>query len=237
MNTDNAHVGGLTIDYGPCAFMDGFHPDRVFSSIDRGGRYAYANQPQIAVWNMAQLAGCLLPLIDADENRAVAAATEVVHGFAPAYESAWLDRFRAKLGLATAQDGDADLVERLLALMAGEGADFTRTFRGLAEGTATDEVVDRDALAAWTAAWQARLAAEGRDEPTARAAMRRANPAVIPRNHRIEQVIRAAVAGDLAPFHALHTALADPWEGSAASAADRAAPAEDQRVLRTFCGT
>jgi uncharacterized protein YdiU (UPF0061 family) len=234
MNTDNAHVGGITIDYGPCAFMDGYDPGKVFSSIDHYGRYAYANQPQIAVWNMAQLATCLLPLIDADQNRAIEAATAVVHGFAPAYEAAWADTFRAKLGLATAEAGDAALANDLLAVMAAQGADFTRTFRGLAEGTAAAEFADPAPFRAWEARWHARLAAEGRSLAEAQAAMRGVNPAIIPRNHRIEEAIAAAVAGDRGPFDALHAALATPFEGGGAF---RDPPRPDQVVVRTFCGT
>ena len=234
MNTDNAHVGGITIDYGPCAFMDGYDPGKVFSSIDRHGRYAYGNQPQIAVWNMAQFATCLLPLIDPDRNRAIEAATEAVHAFAPAYKAAWAAEFRAKLGLATARDGDAALAEALLAAMAAEGADFTRTFRGLATGRAAAEFADPAPFRAWEADWLARLAAEGTPRAAAEAAMRAVNPAVIPRNHRIEAAIAAAVAGDRAPFDALHAALARPFDDGGAF---EDAPESDQVVARTFCGT
>ncbi|MFN3294397.1 MAG: protein adenylyltransferase SelO [Gemmobacter sp.] len=236
MNTDNAHVGGLTIDYGPCAFLDAYHPDRVFSSIDRGGRYAYANQPQIAVWNMAQLASCLLPLIDADPDRAIEPATEVLHRFADLWQAEWLARFRAKLGLATAHEGDRALIEALLDRMARSGADFTRTFRGLAEGTAAAEFRDPAAFTTWEPTWHARLAAEGRSLEAARAAMARVNPAVIPRNHRIEDAIDAAVQGDFAPFHALDAALAQPFD-AAPDHPLRAAPTPQETVHQTFCGT
>ena len=236
MNTDNAHVGGLTIDYGPCAFMDAYHPERVFSSIDRGGRYAYGNQPQIAVWNMAQLASCLLPLIDADPDRAIEPATEVLHGFESRWQAEWLARFRAKLGLAIAQDGDKELVETLLDRMARVGADFTRTFRGLAEGTAGAEFRDPGAYAAWEPLWHARLAAEGRTPDQAQARMRAVNPAIIPRNHRIEAAIEAAVSGDLTPFHALDAAFTDPFDAGPQDPL-RAAPAPTEIVHQTFCGT
>jgi len=236
MNTDNAHVGGITIDYGPCAFMDAYHPDKVFSSIDQWGRYAYSNQPQIAVWNMAQLATCLLPLWGAPEAAAVDEATAIVHGFAPMHEDAWLGRFRAKIGLATAQEGDRALIETLLGRMATLGADFTRVFRGLAEGTAEAEFSDPEALRTWAADWRARLAQEGRTEAEAQAAMRGVNPAVIPRNHAVEAAIQAAVGGDHAPFHALNAALASPFD-AAADHPLRAAPAAAEVVRRTFCGT
>ncbi|MFD1912438.1 protein adenylyltransferase SelO [Halodurantibacterium flavum] len=233
MNTDNSHVGGITIDYGPCAFMDDYHPEKVFSSIDQQGRYAYANQPQIAVWNMAQFATCLLPLMG-ERDAAVEEATEIVHGFADVYEAEWLSRFRAKLGLATARDGDRELIDLLLTRMALGQADFTRTFRGLAEGTARDEFLDRGSYDDWETRWHDRLSAEGRSLSEAQAAMARVNPAIIPRNHRVEEIIAAAVAGDLAPFRQLHAALRTPYD---ADDTWRAAPYPEQVVRRTFCGT
>jgi len=236
MNTDNAHIGGLTIDYGPCAFVDGFHPDTVFSSIDQYGRYAWANQPQIAAWNMAQFASCLVPLIDADQTRAIDLAQEAVHGFAPAYARAWEDQFRAKIGLSEPHEGDRALIETLLARMAVQRADFTRVFRGLAEGGAEAEFADPAALQDWLGLWRARLAAEGRSEDAARDAMRAVNPAVIPRNHRIEAMITSAVSGDFAPFHALMAALAQPFDAPADDPL-RLGPQPDERVRYTFCGT
>jgi uncharacterized protein YdiU (UPF0061 family) len=237
MNTDNCHVGGLTIDYGPCAFMDGYHPDTVFSSIDRQGRYAYANQPQIAVWNLAQFASALLPLMGEDRDAAIAAATEAVHGFPALYEADWLARFRAKIGLATAQEGDAALIGMLLDRMAQQRADFTRVFRGLVRGTARAEFAEPEAWDGWERDWTARLAAEGRDIPAAAAAAAAVNPARIPRNHRIEAVIRAALAGDLAPFARLHAALAAPFDDAPDLADLEAPPAPEERVRATFCGT
>jgi serine/tyrosine/threonine adenylyltransferase len=235
MNTDNAHVGGITIDYGPCAFMDFYHPDMVFSSIDTQGRYAYSNQPQIAVWNMAQLATCLLPLIDEDRNRAVEAATQAVHSYAGQFETEWSARFRAKIGLTTAEDGDDGLIDTLMGRMAQQRADFTRVFRGLAEGTARDEFVDRAAFDAWEVEWAARLAREGRDIAAAQALAARVNPAIIARNHRVEEAIQAGEAGDFGPFHRLNAALQTPFAPGASPY--RAAPTDDQRVRRTFCGT
>lgn len=232
MNTDNSHIGGLTIDYGPCAFMDAYRADMVFSSIDRHGRYAYANQPQIAVWNMAQLATCLLPLIHPDHNTAIEAATEIVHDFEPQYQAAWLRRFRAKLGLTTAEDGDQDLIESLLTRMAGHAADFTRTFHGLSNGTARDEFMDPAAYDQWHTLWQGRLAADTNPQ----AVMARANPAIIPRNHQVEAAIWDAVAGDFSLFHRLLAATQTPFAPD--SPADlMAAPGDDQRVTATFCGT
>ncbi|TMV81147.1 YdiU family protein [Thioclava sp. BHET1] len=237
MNTDNSHVGGETIDYGPCAFMDDYHPARVFSSIDQQGRYAYANQPQIAVWNMAQLATCLLPLIDADRNRAIEAATEVVEGFADRFQSAWLARFRAKIGLATEDEGDGGLIEMLLGRMAATGADFTRVFRALAQGSARDEFTDPAAYDSWATPWQARLAREGTSLQAAQARMAEVNPAVIPRNHRIEEAIQAALGGDYAPFHRLNRVLKTPFTLAEGDGDLARAPEPAEAVRRTFCGT
>jgi uncharacterized protein YdiU (UPF0061 family) len=237
MNTDNCHVGGLTIDYGPCAFMDAYHPDTVFSSIDRQGRYAYANQPQIAVWNLAQFASTLLPLMGEDLNAAIEEATAAVHEFPDLYAAEWLARFRAKIGLAETREGDAALIETLLSRMAVQGADFTRVFRGLVRGTAREEFAEPEAWDAWARDWEVRLAAEGRDVAAARTAAAAANPARIPRNHRVEEAIRAAVSGDLGPFERLHAALADPFAEDAALTDLEAAPQPAERVRATFCGT
>jgi uncharacterized protein YdiU (UPF0061 family) len=217
----------------------------VFSSIDQHGRYAFANQPQIAVWNVAQLASSLLPLIDPDEARAVALATEAVHGFGPVYEAAWEAIFLRKIGIAVPRDGDADLAQALLEAMAANGADFTRTFRALsylgddpgADEAARAEFIDPTAFDAWAVAWRARLADEPRREAARQADMARANPAFIPRNHRIEEAIQAAVADDLAPFERLVTVLAKPFDDQPAHADLQTAPEEHEAVRQTFCGT
>lgn len=227
MNTDNMAVSGETIDYGPCAFMDAYHPDTVFSSIDRAGRYAWAQQPQIAVWNLAQLATCLIPLMG-ERDAAIDAATKSVHSFAPLYQAAWRRRFGEKLGLTEAADAQP-LAERLLTLMAQQRADFTRVFAGLADGSARDEFTDHAPFAAWVADWQAR-----NPDP---ALMRHANPLRIPRNHRIEEAIAAAVAGDLDPFRRLFDAATHPREGRPGWEDLAAAPRSEQIVHQTFCGT
>ncbi|KMW57569.1 Selenoprotein O and cysteine-containing-like protein [Candidatus Rhodobacter oscarellae] len=232
MNTDNSHVAGETIDYGPCAFMDDFHPDKVFSSIDQFGRYAYGRQPEIAVWNMAQLATSLLPLIDEDIDKAVKLATDAVHRFPDIYREAWLKEFRAKIGLATEEDGDAALIEGLLGRMATLRVDFTNTFRGLSEGTARQQFSDPAAYDGWAEEWQARLAREPGDPI---ALMRATNPAVIPRNHRVEEAIQAATSEDYAPFFKLNAVLSKPFE---LSEADYAKPPQPEEVVhQTFCGT
>ena len=228
MNTDNAHLGGITIDYGPCAFIDRYHPGAVFSSIDRGGRYAYANQPQIAVWNMAQLATSLLPIMGGEDG--VEEATEIVHGFADTYQAEWLRLFGRKVGIEAATEADAPLLHDLLDRMAAGGADFTNAFRALAEGDPAPAFDEPDALGDWPGRWRARIASE--TDPEAR--MRTANPAVIARNHRVEEMISAAVAGDMGPFARLTAALARPFEPDPDLARP---PAPDEIVTATFCGT
>ncbi|TNF57534.1 MAG: YdiU family protein [Rhodobacteraceae bacterium] len=232
MNTDNCAISGETIDYGPCAFMDTYHPDTVYSSIDRFGRYAYSNQPDIAVWNLAQLATALIRQME-DRDAAVEEATEIVHAMPALLREAWLARFRAKLGLATAQDGDEGLISDLLARMAANQADFTNTFRALAGTAARDQFTDPAAFDAWADGWRQRLARE----PDPQGLMRAANPAFIPRNHRVEQMIEAAVRGDYAPFQRLNAVLARPFDDQP-DARDLTHPPQDDEVVQaTFCGT
>lgn len=246
MNTDNMTISGETIDYGPCAFMDAYHPETVFSSIDRFGRYAYANQPGIALWNLARLAECLLPLFDPDGDAAVAIAQDVLGAFERVHAEAHLASFRAKLGLVSEEDGDRASAEDLLNRMAATGTDFTLFFRRLsnAAGDADETRALRDlfsdpaAFDAWAEIWLARLARDPQTVEQRRAAMKRANPARIPRNHRIEEAIAAAVErDDFAPFHALVDALADPFSDDPALAAYESPPRTEERVLQTFCGT
>lgn len=232
MNTDNFSISGETIDYGPCAFMDVYHPHTVFSSIDRGRRYAYANQPTIAVWNLAQLATALIQQMD-DPQEGVEEATEIVHAMPDLTEAAWLGRFRAKLGITSAQEGDLELVTSLLGRMAENQSDFTNTFRALAKGTARAQFTGPEAFDAWAEGWQARL--EG--EPDPQAVMRRANPAFIPRNHRIEEMIAGAVAGDYALFHRLNDVLAHPYDDQPDHADLQRPPLPEEVVQATFCGT
>lgn len=239
MNTDNMTLSGETIDYGPCAFMDGYHPDTVFSSIDQFGRYAYANQPQIAVWNLAQLATALLALIP-DREAGIEAFTAAINGFSDRFDAAWHAVLRAKLGLATQAEGDDGLALDLLARMAEARADFTQTFRALSDPDprrARDHFIDPAGFDPWFDRWQARLAAETRPAPERIVAMQATNPARIPRNHRIEQAIHAATTGDFTPFERLMAALADPFADDPAFAAYADPPAEGEAVTATFCGT
>lgn len=230
MNTDNTHIGGITIDYGPCAFMDSYHPAKVFSSIDQFGRYAYQAQPEIVVWNLAQLASSLLPLIDEDTDKAVAAAQDALHNFGALYSAAWKRVFFAKIGLESGTDDDIALVQDLLARMADNQADFTLTFRALAidRDAARELFVDPTSFDDWAKTWQAR-------GPTAD--MTRANPGFIPRNHRIEQAITAAVNGDDAPFHRLNTVLSTPFDDQSDALDLQEPPKQEEVVQATFCGT
>jgi len=236
MNTDNMALSGETIDYGPCAFLDSYDPAAVFSSIDRGGRYAFGNQPRIAHWNLVRLAEALLPLIDADRARAVERANALLATFPARFETAWLAVHRAKLGLATEQPGDHALVEQLLTALHETGADFTLAFRALADGTPWP-VTDPGPFAAFEAAWTARLEAEGTPLAQARARAARTNPAIIARNHRVEEALAAAEAGDLAPLHRLLEALARPFDPAPEDAPLIHPPQPHERVTRTFCGT
>jgi serine/tyrosine/threonine adenylyltransferase len=246
MNTDNMAVSGETIDFGPCAFMDAFDPAAVFSSIDQRGRYAYANQPHAAAWNLARFAETLLPLIDADSARAIESATVVLESFASKFAECWLTGMRRKLGLSTAEAQDQQLAEDFLGAMHRSRADFTLTFRVLGDAAlrpaddARMKVLFSDARAfqEWSQRWRARLAHES-IAPDARAhVMRHANPALIPRNHRIEQMIVAAVEqGDFKPFERLVTALAQPYEDQTVYTDLGEPPQASERVLQTFCGT
>ena len=232
MNTDNSAISGETIDYGPCAFMDTYHPQTVYSSIDAHGRYGYDNQAHVIVWNMAQFATALVPLMP-DQDAAIEQFTALVHAMPDRIEAARRRAFCAKIGIAAPEAGDAEMVDDLLTRMAEGRADFTNTFRALIEGGARDQFLDPTAFDAWEEGWRARLAREADPE----AVMRAANPAVIPRNHRVEQMIEAAVSGDYAPFARLMNALARPFDDPPETADLRRPPAASEVVRATFCGT
>ncbi|WP_315729169.1 MULTISPECIES: protein adenylyltransferase SelO [unclassified Bradyrhizobium] len=246
MNTDNTSVAGETIDYGPCAFMDAYDPKQVFSSIDEFGRYAFANQPRIGLWNLTRLAECLLPLLDEDKETAIKQAEAALDGFAEQFTSAHQAGLRRKLGLATEREGDRELAQALFDVMTAGQADFTRTFRRLSDAAGSGDTSEVRAMFAepagfdeWAPRWRQRLAEERETSPAARqAAMCAVNPAFIPRNHRIEAVIAAAVRDDdFAPFEELITVLAKPYEDQPAFAAYAEPPQPEERVLQTFCGT
>ena len=238
MNTDNMAVSGEAIDYGPCAFMNAYDPATVFSSIDRGGRYAYGNQPAIAQWNLTRLAEALLPLFDSDPETAIAAATEVLEEFPARFEGYWLGGMRQKLGLHTDEAGDAALVQELLDWMHKARADFTNTFADLSAGELPNGGRYEDAeFQSWHARWAERRGRDGRPAESAFALMRTVNPVVIPRNHRVEEALAAAEEhDDLSVLHDLLAALSSPFEASAERAKYRDPP-PSECGYRTFCGT
>lgn len=234
MNTDNMTLSGETIDYGPCAFMDAYDPATAFSSIDYRRRYAFGNQPPIAQWNLARLAEALLTLIDPDMDRAIRLAETTVTGFQDLYNTRWHAMMKLKLGLVGDRDGDAALMQSLLDWMRVSGADYTNTFRAMADGgVASEDPTYRD----WQDRWMARRADDPASPDQARALMRAANPVYIPRNHRVEAALSAAEAGNLAPLRALLAVLEAPYQARPGwedhTAPDPAGPG----AYRTFCGT
>jgi uncharacterized protein YdiU (UPF0061 family) len=253
MNTDNTAISGETLDYGPCAFLDDYVPDRSFSSIDHGGRYAFSNQPRIAQWNMARFAETLLDLIASPEADAIRLATDQLSRFPALFEAAYVRVLRAKLGLVREEADDGALGRDLLGRLADNQVDYTLFFRrlsnvrpthveGQGEGETDADLLalfkDPNAFRTWAETWRRRLAIETAS-PEARAAlMRQANPAFIPRNHRVEEAIEAAVRrADFGPFHVLADALARPFDDQPEHAHLAAPPGPDQYVYRTFCGT
>ncbi|MBM7334917.1 MAG: protein adenylyltransferase SelO [Alcanivorax sp.] len=239
LNTDNVTLSGETIDYGPCAFMDVYHPDTVFSSIDQRGRYAYGNQPVITQWNLARLAETLVPLIDDDPKAAVARAEALLGEFGDRYEQRWRAMMADKLGLLGEEEGDRALVDDLLDWMRRERVDYTNTFRGLIGRALPDgEAFYQDAFLDWHRRWRDRLGRNPESDSQAEARMRAANPALIPRNHQVEAALNAAEHDDdLAPTRALLEALANPYQDRALDDPYTRPPTEEERVLRTFCGT
>jgi uncharacterized protein YdiU (UPF0061 family) len=245
MNTDNSSISGETIDYGPCAFMDHYDPATVFSSIDEQGRYAYANQPRIALWNLTRLAECLLPLFSDQQDKAIEEAQSALGDFADLFGAAYQAGLRAKLGLFTTHDDDRVLAQDLLNAMAKNQADFTLTFRRLADAAldpghdgARRLFADPTAFDEWAMRWRQRIAEEPQSASERQTAMRAVNPAFIPRNHRVEAVIEAAVnRDDFAPFEELLAVLSKPYDDQPVFSAYADPPEPHQRVLQTFCGT
>lgn len=238
MNTDNMAISGETIDYGPCAFMNAYRPDTVFSSIDHAGRYAYGNQPAIAQWNLTRFAETLLPLLAPEQETAVAIATELLNQYPSLFEQYWLAGMRAKLGLRCAEAGDVELARSLLAWMQKARSDFIKTFRDLsADESPTTGKYDDPEIRAWHSRWQLRLSRESRPSSLVHAAMRCVNPAVIPRNHRVEEALAAAQDhDDLSVLDSLLAALAMPFDGGADLEKYQEPPPDDS-CYQTFCGT
>ena len=246
MNTDNMSVAGETIDYGPCAFMDTYDPRKVYSSIDTVGRYAYGNQPRIAKWNLARLAETLLPLLAENKETAVEGAAEALGTFNSRFETAYAAGLGRKIGLVERRPGDLSLAHDLLERMASNGADFTLTFRRLCDAAANSDAdvairglfANAHAFDEWAARWRERIAEEGGDASDRQAAMRRTNPAFIPRNHLLEEAISAAVSkGDFSLFETLLDVLARPYEDQPNFAPYAEPPQPEQVVHQTFCGT
>jgi uncharacterized protein YdiU (UPF0061 family) len=246
MNTDNSSISGETIDYGPCAFLDTYDPSKRFSFIDRGGRYAFSNQPVIAHWNLTRLAEALLPLIHDDEDEAARLATDSLNGFSALFTAAHTRVLRAKLGFMTEREGDRALALDLLERLASNDVDYTLLFRELCVA-ATEPSADAKIAAMfaapgafhdWAATWRTRLAEEDVTPEARAAAMRLANPAFIPRNHRVEEMIQAAVQkGDFEPFETLLRVVARPYDEQPEQAHLAEPPRPEQRVQNTFCGT
>jgi uncharacterized protein YdiU (UPF0061 family) len=239
MNTDNMAISGETIDYGPCAFMDAYDPATVFSSIDQHGRYAYGNQPDIAGWNLARFAETLLPLLHGDQEQAVKLAQDAIAEFSELYHRSWLAGMRAKLGIFNEETQDETLIEDLLHMMQKYRADYTNTFRALTFETAEDTVlVETPEFAHWQELWRARLGRQQESKASSHQLMRNSNPALIPRNHRVEAALEAAVnQEDYSVMARLLDVLSSPYAHSPEQADYSMLPAQSTRPYRTFCGT
>jgi len=247
MNTDNMLLSGETIDYGPCAFMDGFDNDAVFSSIDHAGRYAYRNQAHIAHWNLARLTQALLPLLDEDQERAIEKGQSIIDGFPDLVQTAYRDGMRKKLGLTSDEPGDIQLMQELLELMQQHGSDFTLTFRRLAElagadrepGNGISTFFELDAaFGPWLERWHARFMSDAEEAEARQIAMLNINPVFIPRNHLVEEAIVAAeTRQDFGPFHKLVEVVTKPFDFDTALTRYAKPPLPGQQVRQTFCGT
>ena len=236
MNTDNMSISGETIDYGPCAFMDRYHPETVFSSIDRQGRYAYANQAPIAQWNLARFAETLLPLIDQDTDKSIELASHSVNGFSDQFQKAWLKGMRKKIGLLDEEASDIDLINELLILMQKNKADYTLTFRHLSSDAILKDAIFEDvSFKAWHKKWLYRIQKQKEGEGTSRVMMLKHNPAVIPRNYLVEKALSLAVADqDYRLLNDFIAALQKPYEDSKLFSEP---PLEEDKSYQTFCGT
>ena len=246
MNTDNTSISGETIDFGPCAFMDKYDPDTVFSSIDNFGRYAYSNQPQIAQWNLMQLAQTLLPIINPTSKRAAEIARDIIKEFPELYKDYWLEYMRRKIGLLSSETKDLKLVQTLLDLMHQDGTDFTVTFRGLC-----DEALDGNGISNvrnlfrnsnlfdnWAKDWHSRLYRESVPPSISSDLMRRNNPTFIPRNHLVENSLTAAIEeDDFEPFEKLFNVLMTPYSQPNGHSEFTKPPEPSDQIYQTFCGT
>jgi len=239
MNTDNMALSGETIDYGPCAFMDIYDPKTVFSSIDRQGRYAYGNQPQIAEWNLARFAETLLPLLDDKEEQAVKIALDALSNFDKLYHSNWLSGMKAKLGIFNEEQQDESLIETLLRLMEEYRSDYTNTFRALTLDKVEETgLYGNPEFTKWYELWQMRLDRQPESKVLSQQLMRNSNPAVIPRNHRVEEAIEAAVnGGDYSVMERLLDVLLCPYVNNPEQTEYFTLPQQSNRSYQTYCGT
>ena len=238
MNTDNMTLSGETIDYGPCAFIDAYDPNTVFSSIDRMGRYAFVNQPQIAQWNITRLAEALLPLINPDLDKSIELAEEKLNLFLKLYKNKSLNMMRQKLGLFHEEEGDEKLVSDLLDWMHKNNADYTNTFRDLTDqGETTDNIYKNKVFVEWNKRWKARRGLNKKPVKSAMSLMAKTNPAVIPRNHNVEFVLEAANEGNLDPLHNLLRIIKKPYKRGPHLKDYQSPPNPSERVYQTFCGT
>ena len=236
MNTDNMSISGETIDYGPCAFMDRYHPETVFSSIDRQGRYAYSNQPPIAQWNLARFAETLIPLIDHNADKSIELASQSVNNFSDQFQTAWLKGMRQKLGLFNEEGSDIELINELLVLMQKNKADYTLTFRHLSSDAILKDAIFKDAsFKVWYKNWLHCIQKQKESEETSRLKMLKHNPAVIPRNYLVEKALSLAVADqDYKFLNDFTAALLKPYEDSQVFSEP---PIEEDKSYKTFCGT
>ncbi|WP_391201703.1 protein adenylyltransferase SelO [Psychrobacillus sp. L4] len=238
MNTDNMSISGETIDYGPCAFMDTYDPATVFSSIDVQARYAYGNQPRIAGWNLARFAESLLTLLHENEEEALKLAQNAIQDFPELYHSNWLAGMRAKLGMFNEEVQDEALIEELLGMLLKYQADYTNTFRALTFDKIEDTLLfDKKEFSHWHEQWQARLSRQQESKDSAYQLMRDSNPAVIPRNHRVEEALAAAEQGDFSVMERLLEVLSNPFAHSPKQAAYSKLPEQSNETYQTFCGT
>ena len=238
MNTDNMALSGETIDYGPCAFMDAYDPKTVFSSIDHLGRYSYMNQPKIAQWNLARFAETLLTLIDKDLNKSVELAEELINKFPEVYQEKWLNMMRSKLGLFQTHESDVQLVSDLLDWMVDNNADYTNTFRSLSHLERPNSgVYQSETFQSWYKRWQNRLQKNSESIESSIDLMKSRNPAVIPRNHKVEEALESANNGNLKPFEDLVSILKEPYTDRAALAAYKNPLKPGATDYKTFCGT
>ena len=237
MNTDNMSISGETIDYGPCAFMDIYDPKTVFSSIDQMGRYAYCNQPVITKWNLSRFAECLIPLIDKDQNKSIEIATEMINSFEKKYEDKWLNMMRDKLGLFGVDEKDKFLILDLLTWMHQKKVDYTNTFCHLMnENTKEDKNYEDKDFQNWKIRWNERLKTNNNTPEKYLKLMKTVNPLIIPRNHKVEEVLHAAEKNNLKPITLLIELLKDPYSNKK-NIIDYQIPSNSDEKYQTFCGT